>query len=278
MSTLHSKIASRLLLAGGFLSCLSLTGTAFAADSAIPDFSANGVAWIAASNDLIPPATGPQPMASDPAHPYVPNGRGAQPTYRIGDLTNPILKPWVVQAMKKDNDEVLAGKIGYTARSSCQPGGVPGFSSFIVEPIYLIQSPKEVVMVYAGNQEARHIYMDVQHSANPKPSWYGDSVGHYEGDTLVVDTIGLNTKTFVDNYRTPHSEKLHVVERYHLINGGNMLEVNLRVEDPDAFNMAWTASQRYRRVQQGQLDEQVCAENNAQVFDYHIPVADKPDF
>jgi hypothetical protein len=169
-------------------------------------------------------------------------------------------------------------KIGYTARSSCQPGGVPGFSSFIVEPIYLIQSPKEVVMVYAGNQEARHIYMDVQHSANPKPSWYGDSVGHYEGDTLVVDTIGLNTKTFVDNYRTPHSEKLHVVERYHLINGGNMLEVNLRVEDPDAFNMAWTASQRYRRVQQGQLDEQVCAENNAQVFDYHIPVADKPDF
>jgi hypothetical protein len=268
-----NKFVFTTVAAAGFLSC-----AAFAADTANPDFSANGIAWIATSNDLIAPAAGPHPMTSDPAHPYVPNGRSAQPTYRIGDLTNPILKPWVAAAMKKDNDEVLAGKIGYTARSSCQPAGVPGFSSFIVEPVYFIQSPREVLMVYAGDQQVRHIHLGVQHSANPGVSWYGESVGRYDGDTLVVDTVGLNTKTFVDNYRTPHSEKLHVVERYHLINGGNTLEVNISVEDPDAFNMSWQASQRYRRVQQGPLDEQVCAENNAQVFDYHIPVADKPDF
>jgi hypothetical protein len=249
-----------------------------AADTHIPDFSLNGVAWIATSNDLIPPAKGPGPMTADPAHPYVPNGRAAQATYRIGDLTNPILKPWAIGVMKKDNDEVLAGKIAYTARSSCEPAGVPGFSSYIVEPIYFIQTPKEVLMVFAGNQEVRHVYLDAAHSANPKPSWFGESVGHYEGGTLVVDTVGFNTKTFVDNYRTPHSGKLHVVERYRLVNGGKTLEADISVDDPDAFTMAWQASQRYRRVQDGPLDEHVCAENNTQFFDYHIPAAEKPDF
>jgi hypothetical protein len=181
--------------------------------------------------------------------------------------------------MKKDNAEVLAGKIAFTARSSCMPAGVPGFSSFIVEPVYFIQSPKEILMVYVGNQEARHVYMNVPHSKNPKPSWYGESIGHYEGgDTLVVDTIGTNAKTFVDNYRTPHTEKLHVVERYRLAEGGKVLEANIRVEDPDTFNQPWTAIQRYRRVQQGPMDEQACAENNTALFDYGIPTAAKADF
>ena len=277
MKTFVSNAVWHGIIAGGLFTSFALVGMAVAADDAAPDFSLNGVAWIATSIDLIPTASGPQPLTSDPAHPYVPNGRGLQPNYRVGDLTNPNLKSWVVEQMKKDNDEVLKGKIGYTARSSCQPAGVPGFSSFIVEPVFFIQSPREVLMVYSGDQQLRHIYMDLPHSVNLKPSWYGESVGHYEGDTLVVDTIGLNTKTFVDNYRTPHSEKLHVVERYHLTNNGNTLEVNLRVDDPDAFNAPWEASQRYRRVQQGPLDEQVCAENNNQ-FEYHVPFARKPDF
>ena len=67
------------------------------------------------------------------------------------------------------------------------------------------------------------------------------------------------------------------MERYHLINDGKGLEVNMTVDDPAAFNMPWQASQRYRQVQQGPLDEQVCAENNTQ-FEYHIPMANKPDF
>src|SRR5947209_251649 len=90
-------------------------------------------------------------------------------------------------------------------------------------------------------------------------AWYGESVGHYEGDTLVVDTIGLNTKTYVDNYRTPHTDKLHVIERYRLINNGPTLENQIWVEDPDTFNQPWTAIQRYRKVSTGPLDEQVCA-------------------
>ena len=69
-------------------------------------------------------------------------------------------------------------------------------------------------MIHTGNQDVRRIYLDVPHSENPKPSWYGESVGHYEGDSLVIDTIAQNDKTFVDYYRTPHSTKLHVVERW----------------------------------------------------------------
>ena len=77
--------------------------------------------------------------------------------------------------------------------------------------------------------------MNVSHSADPKPSWYGKSVGHYEGDSLVIDTIGLNEKTTADIYRTPHTEKMHVVERWRMLNGGERMEVVFTVEDPDAF-------------------------------------------
>jgi hypothetical protein len=243
-----------------------------------PDFQSGGVSWIAMNNDLAGPATGLGPTKPDPAHPYVANGQGTQPTFRIGDTGNPNLKAWAAERMKKDNAEVLAGKIAYTARSSCMPAGVPGFSSYIVEPIYFIQTPKEILMVYAGNQEARHVYMNVPHSLNPKPSWYGESVAHYEGDMLIVDTIGTNAKTFVDNYRTPHTEKLHVVERYRFADGGKILNVEISVEDPDTFNQPWTAIQRYRKVQQGPLTEQSCAENNNGFFDYGIPTAAKADF
>ena len=93
----------------------------------------------------------------------------------------------------------------------------------------------------------------------------------------MVDTIGLNTNTFVDNYRTPHSEKLHVVERWKMTDDGKMLEVTFRVEDADTFYEPWSAMRRYRRVQQP-MHEEVCAENNQHLFDYHIPIANKPDF
>jgi len=120
------------------------------------------------------------------------------------------------------------------------------------------------------------VFLNVPHSLNVKPSWYGESVGRYEGDTLVVDTIGLSNKTFVDPYRTPHSEKLHVVERFKLADGGKTLEVVMTVEDPETYNQAWQAMLRYRQAP-GPIMEAICAENNLQ-FDYHMPRAEKPDF
>jgi len=269
------------LLAGCALAGLLTAGAAWAAQTAAgsaPDFSADGVAWIATSQDFISVPGGPSPTTNDPNHPFVPNGRGAQPTYRVADLSNPNLKDWAKAAMKKVNDDVLAGKIGYTARSSCMAAGVPDFMLFIVEPVYFIQTPKEVLIIYTGNNETRHIHMNAEHDRNARPTFYGDSIGHYEGDTLVVDTVKLNAKTYVDNYSTPHTEKLHVVERWKLIDGGKTLEVSFTADDPDTFNQPWSGIQRYRRVQPEPLQEEPCAENNTALFDYHIPQAEKPDF
>ncbi len=253
----------------------------------IPNFAPDSVTgWLKGPGDeFLPPPSGPGPVRSDPARPYVSNAVARQETVKIADLTNPILQPWVVERMRKANDEVLAGKVGFTARSRCWPHGVPGFLLYPVHPIFFIQTPKEVLMTWGQDFQLRRVYLDVPHSANPKPSWYGESVGHYEnGDTLVVDTIGLNDKTFVDNYRTPHTTQLHVVERFKLIDGGETLEVNVRVEDPGAFTMPWNAVQRYRadhRPAEVPLHEMVCAENNGDHFSqglYPIPQADKPDF
>jgi hypothetical protein len=122
--------------------------------------------------------------------------------------------------------------------------------------------------------------MDAQHSANPGHSWYGESVGHYEGDELVVDTVGLNDKTFVDNYRTPHTDQIHVVERWKLIEGGNILQASVTVDDPGAFNMPWTGVQRWKRIARP-LEEYLCEPSNEAYFNYDVvpvPTAKKADF
>ena len=252
---------------------------------AVPNFAPDGyTAWVPsrpAGDEFLRPESGPGPVISEKNHPYRPNGQG-QSTFRVADLSNPILKPWAIEQMKKVNDQVLAGKIPFTARERCWPGGVPDFDVYERDrPVFWIQTPKEIVIVNEHDQQTRHIYLNVPHSAHPKPSWYGESVGHYEGDTLVVDTIGLNDKTFVDNYRTPHTAQLHVVERFQLIDGGKTLQATIRVDDPGAFNMPWSAVQRWRRRDNQQIVELVCAENNAQYFNYNvtpIPTAANPDF
>jgi hypothetical protein len=257
------------------------TAPAAAQQSRIPDFSSNQTGWIGLNGggpSFSPVAGQLPPVSNDPAHPFVPNGAGAQPTFRIADLTNANLKAWVKERMKKDNDEVLAGKIAYTARSSCRPSGVPAFMALGgATPLYFVQTPKQVLMIFEGDHQVRHIYMDVPHSENPKPSWYGESVGRYEGDTLVIDTIGQNERTVVDPYRTPHTEKLHVVERWRMVDDGKAMEVTFTVDDPDTFVQPWSGMRRYRRVQQPLLED-VCAENNLHLFDYHIPTASTPDF
>jgi hypothetical protein len=249
----------------------------------IPDFGSGNVAWIAINSDFTPAGNGPAPVTFDPQHPFVRNDQPGQATYRVANLDNPNLKPWVVEELRSANAKVLAGGIGPTPRWSCLPGGVPGFSLFVVEPTFIVQGPKEVLLIYAGNHEVRHIYLNVPHSKSPKLSWYGESVGHYEGDTLVVDTVALSTKAVIDNYQTPHTNQLHVVERYHLIDGGKTLEVNLLVEDPGAFNAPWQAVQHYARADnRGPLPEQNCSENNDNIFNLEnfvpTPMAEKPDF
>jgi hypothetical protein len=180
--------------------------------------------------------------------------------------------------MKKDIEEVLAGKVAFTPGSSCMPSGVPMFmGQGGPNPVRFIQTANEIWMIIDSDQQVRRVYMNVPHSKNPEPSWYGESVGHYEGDTLVVDTIGLNSRTIADVYRTPHGEKMHVMERWRMTGGGDGMEVVFSVEDPDSWYQPWWGMRRYRRVQANH-DEIVCAENNRNLFDYHIPEAATSDF
>ena len=262
--------ASKRLLTGGIFILLSSA----AQSAAPPDFSAGAAGWIHPRNAIFPAVPGsPSPVVQDPKYPFI----NAGASWRIGDVSNPNLKQWVKDAMKKDNDEIEHGKMEFQARSSCLPSGVPNI--FLPgNALIILQTAKEVVMMKEGGTEVRHVYLDVPHSKRVEPSWYGESVGHYEGDTLVVDTIGQNTKTVVDAFRTPHSEKLHVVERWHLIDGGKRLEVNFTIDDPETFNEPWSTYLRYDRGKEPFLED-ICAENNtANLFDYHMPVANKPDF
>jgi hypothetical protein len=189
----------------------------------------------------------------------------------------------VKQALEKANERVLQGGVPYNPRERCWPAGVPAFTVYTrVRPVYFVQSARDVLLVNEGDAQVRHVYLDVPHSKNPKPSWYGESVGHYEGtDTLVVDTIAISDKTFVDNYLTPHTSALHVVERYTLAPDGRTLNVKVEVEDPGAFTTKWSARQVYGLRFQGPWDESPCAENETNFFNLSvapIPESTQPDF
>ena len=255
----------------------------------VPDFAPTALTgWVldhaVGVDDLLPPPSGgPSPVTFDKAHPYVPNGFSRQSTYRVADLSNPILQPWAIPPMKKANDAVLAGKVPFRARERCWPVGVPGFDAYsLVEPFYFYQMPDKVVVLNQGGPEIRRIYLNVSHSKDVKPSWYGESVGHYEdGDTLVIDTIGISPKSYVDNYRTPHTEQLHVVERWKLAADGKTVDISIFVEDPGAFTTPWSAVQRWRRVENAPVLPVACNENNGDFFNHGLvplPEAATPDF
>jgi len=138
------------------IACLGAVGNCFAGESAkqvIPDFAPDSrTGWVLdrsfGVDDLLPPPTGgPGPVTFDRDHPYVPNGTAKQPTYRVADLSNPILQPWLITSMKKANDDVLAGKVPFRARERCWPVGVPGFNVYsLVAPFYFYQTPQKVVV------------------------------------------------------------------------------------------------------------------------------------
>jgi hypothetical protein len=276
------------------LSIVAISPALAAQHHSVPNFATDSrTGWVKTpgSDEFIAPETGPRPVQDDPAHPYVSNGHpgdggspDGQETVKIADIANPILQPWAAEQMRKANEAVRDGKIGFTARARCWPAGVPGFLTYPVTPLYFVQSPTEVMITWGQDFQLRRVYLNVPHSSDPRPSWFGESVGHYEnGDTLVIDTIGFveHPLSFVDNYRTPHTKDLHVVERWRIVENGAWLEVEAKVVDRGAFTTPWTALQRYRRVEQGPLGEQVCAENNVDHFDQGVepvPQDGTPDF
>jgi hypothetical protein len=221
----------------------------------------------------------------------------------VGDYTNPILKPEAAEVVKKHGEVSLRGIGDPTPRNQCWPGGVPFV--FPSGATQLLQQPDKITILYNYDHQFRHVRLNQSHPAHVTPSWYGDSVGHYEGDTLVIDTVGLKIGPFamVDWYGTPHTPALHVVERYRLLDyeaakeglerdakenfrvqpeptdRGKYLQLRFTVDDEGVFTTPWTATMTYWR---GSADwtESVCAENT-QWFpgtEAALPTADKPDF
>jgi hypothetical protein len=228
----------------------------------------------------------------------------------VGDFTNPILKPEAAEVVKQ-RGELEKKKIPQpTPSNQCWPGGVPWV--FWNIGMQMLQQKDKVTILYTDDYDVRHVYMNRTHPQHVTPSWYGDSVGHYEGDTLVIDTVGIKVGPFamVDWFGTPHTEALHVVERYRLLDyesakesedrgerenfriqfsdtglvrnsdyKGPGLLLEFTVEDPGVFTTPWSARITYLRPR-GSWPEFVCAESPR---DYvgrtlNLPHADKPDF
>ena len=179
--------------------------------------------------------------------------------YDIRDALKPgedlPLQPWAAklskERMSKDDPE-----------ANCLPTGVPRLAPY---PWNIVQTDKLIYIVFEGNIHSfRQIFMDGRkHSEDPNPTWYGESVGHWEGDTLSIDTIGFNELFWFDFAGHPHTSKLHVTERYRRPDLGH-LEWESVVDDPGAYTRPFTMY-GHSTLQKGDLMEYICQENNKDV-------------
>jgi len=239
--------------------------------STIPDFAGF---WAHPSLGFGPALSGPGPVRNTSRLPS-----GASNFDRlIGDYRNPILKPQAAELVRKRGEISASGKAFPDPDNQCLQNPVPYiFWNFDIQ---LLQEKDKVTIIYQHDDDARTVRLNQPHPARVVPSVHGDSVGHYEGDTLVVDTIGMNDKTFVDGFRTPHTTQLHVVERFRVVDGGKVLDISWTADDPGLASKPWGARRpRYR--QNGRMDEDTCAANNDDRFNLGmdpVPRADKPDF
>ena len=270
----------------------------------VPDFSGVWHRWFRPG--LGPAASGPGPITNRSLF----NGVSDY-NQLVGDYTNPILKPEAAQTVKRLGELSLRG-IGYpTPSNQCWPSGVPYvFWNFGLQ---IVQQKDRLTMLYMHDHEVRRVRMNQPHPARVTPSWYGDSIGHYEGDTLVIDTVGVKLGPYpmLDMYGTPYTNALHVVERYRVIDyaqaksaierenkintryppglnaiefdpsyRGKHLELVLTVEDEGTFTTRWSSTMIYGRPV-GQWIEHVCAENTREYYNGRnsaVPTALKPDF
>jgi hypothetical protein len=282
-------------------------GSGTQGEASIPDFS--GI-WAHLSwPDFEPPPAGAGPVTNRSRL----NG-ASNISQLVGDYTNPILKPQAAEVVKEHGEISLTGVPYPTPSNRCFPGGVP----FVFWNIgmQMVQQPDKITILYSNDHEVRHVRMNQPHPAHVTPSWYGDSVGHYEGDTLVIDTVGvkIGPLSMVDMYGTPHSPALHVVERYRLLDyeaakaaeergqrelrriqgsdpgfarnpdyKGKGLQLDFTVDDDGVFTKPWSAAISYRRPLSplGRWPEMVCADTTRDHFsgrDIAVPRADNPDF
>ena len=214
-----------MLLTGMMLFVCALAfGQTAAPVASIPDLSGIwGRNWFF----FEPPLSGPGPVASKLRRP---NGTLiAIPM--VGDYNNGILRPPAVAAVKKRGEMELSGVVPPNPGNQCWPEPTP-YTLNHQQGVQIIQQKDQVILIYLRDHKVRHVRMNVPHSEHPTPTWQGESIGHYEGDTLVIDTIGqkIGPLSMVDLYGTPFSPALHVIERYRLIDGATAPDLQLTHE------------------------------------------------
>jgi len=155
-------------------------------------------------------------------------------------------------AIAETNDPVYHG---------CFPPGVPRVYLHPF-PMQIVQLPDQLIILYEYDNLSRHIYTDGRkHNMDLSPSWMGDSIGKWDGDTLVADTTNFNDKTWLDRIGHPHSADLHLIERFRRVDH-DKLQIELTIDDPKAYTKPWSVKLSWQLVPDTDLIESICEENN----------------
>jgi hypothetical protein len=166
-------------------------------------------------------------------------------------------RPWAEQLFNSRRDG-NGGKNDPAAQ--CIPG-MPKLDA-LPYPFKIIETPGMVMMLFEGFTTFRQIFTDGRElPKDPQPAWFGYSVGKWEGDDWVVNTVGIRESTWLDNAGRPHSEALHLIERFRRRDFGHM-DLELTIDDPKAYTKPWTVKEDLRLIPDTELLEYVCNENN----------------
>ena len=192
----------------------------------------------------------------------IPLGRGA---FTPGPQPSPT--PAYAAKLQAYQAQQKAGKIQDSPAANCVPPGMPGIMGQPY-PMEIFFKPGEVSIQLEAYQQIRHIYTDGRsHPGDPDLTYNGDSIGRWEGDTLVVDSVGFTTDTPLgQNYGLRHSDKLHIVERMRL-KDPDTLEVVTTIDDPEALTQPWTSTRTFKRHRDWSIAEYVCEQNNRNLVD-----------
>ncbi len=173
----------------------------------------------------------------------------------------PPLKPEYMEILKRRIRAKNAGKPETDTSTKCFPHGMPRLMESPY-PIEIVQTPGRVTFLHEVAHEVRRIYLDQKHPANWPITYLGQSVGHWDGDTLVVDTTGINASSFIDDEGSSHSDKEHIIERYRKIDGGKQIELVMTVEDPVTLEHPYSYTRYFQWRPDIRPQEYVCEENN----------------
>jgi hypothetical protein len=183
--------------------------------------------------------------------------------YMLGPApgVEPPLKPKYMDILKRRIRAKNAGTPETDTSTRCLPHGMPRLMESPY-PIEIVQSPDRLTILHEVAHNVRRFYIGQQHPKDLKISYLGHSVAHWEGDTLVVDTIGINGASFIDDEGSSHSDKEHIVERFHKIDGGRQLQVDTTIEDPVTLEHSYGYSRFFQWRPDVRPQEYICEENN----------------